>query len=345
MKLAIIGTGKIVTEALFAASHVKEIEMTAIFGRPHSRQKAVDMAARYGIGAVYTDYGELLSEADIDAVYIGLVNSVHYSYARKALEAGKHVILEKPFTSTAREAQDLVRLAREKDLFILEAITTVHGPVFEKLQEMLPRIGALKIHQGNFSQYSSRYGDYLKGNAAPAFDPALSGGALYDINLYNIYVAAALYGKPEKSCYFPNLGFNGVDTSGTAVLTYPGFQAVLTGAKDSDSPCQTVIQGEKGWIRIPGKPNNPEGLEMEYWDEDGPDVLSSSGGRDRAMIRDQYSAPPCPHRMVPEFEAFARIIDTEDREAAERCSQASLCVMEILEETRKSAGIRFGVDG
>ena len=223
MKLAIIGTGKIVTEALFAASHVKEIEMTAIFGRPHSRQKAVDMAARYGIGAVYTDYGELLSEADIDAVYIGLVNSVHYSYARKALEAGKHVILEKPFTSTAREAQDLVRLAREKDLFILEAITTVHGPVFEKLQEMLPRIGALKIHQGNFSQYSSRYGDYLKGNAAPAFDPALSGGALYDINLYNIYVAAALYGKPEKSCYFPNLGFNGVDTSGTAVLTYPGF--------------------------------------------------------------------------------------------------------------------------
>ena len=344
MKLAVIGTGKIVKEALFAASCVKEISMTAIFGRPHSRQKAADLAAQYGIAAVYTDYAALLSEADIDAVYIGLVNSAHYTYARQALEAGRHVILEKPFTSTAREAEDLVSLAKEKGLFILEAITTVHGPVFGKLREMLPRIGTLKIHQGNFSQYSSRYGDYLKGNVSPVFDPALSGGALYDINLYNIYMAAALYGKPEQAFYFPNRGFNGADTSGTAVLSYPGFQAVLTGAKDSDSPCQTVIQGEKGWIRIPGKPNNPEGLEMEYWDEDGPDVLSSSGGRDRAMIRDQYSAPPCPHRMVPEFEAFARIIDTEDREAAERCSQASLCVMEILEETRKSAGIRFGVD-
>ena len=88
MKLAVIGTGKIVKEALFAASCVKEISMTAIFGRPHSRQKAADLAAQYGIAAVYTDYAALLSEADIDAVYIGLVNSAHYTYARQALEAG-----------------------------------------------------------------------------------------------------------------------------------------------------------------------------------------------------------------------------------------------------------------
>lgn len=345
MKLAIIGTGKIATEALFAVSHVKEIRMTAIFGRPHSRQKAVDMAAQYGIGAVYTDYDALLSEADIDAVYIGLVNSAHYSYAGKALMAGKHVILEKPFTSTAREAEELVRLAKEKGLFILEAITTIHGPVFAELREMLPRIGALKLHQGNFSQYSSRYGDYLKGKVSPAFDPALSGGALYDINLYNIYAAAALYGKPERTCYFPNLGFNGADTSGAAVLSYSGFQAVLTGAKDSDSPCHTTIQGEKGWIRVLGKPNDPEGLEMECWDEGKPDVPGSSGGRDRAMIREKFEAPPCPHRMVPEFEAFARIIDAGDREAAEHCAAVSISVMEILEEARKSAGIRFGVDG
>ena len=76
----------------------------------------------------------------------------------------------------------------------------------------------------------------------------LSGGALYDINLYNIYTAVALYGAPVKAVYYPNLGFNGVDTSGVEILQYDGFTATLTGAKDADSPCHTILQGEKGWI-------------------------------------------------------------------------------------------------
>ena len=345
MKLAVIGSGKIVHEALFAISYVKEIEIKAIFVRPHSREKGMELAEKYGIGQVYTDYAALLEKAQVDAVYIGLVNSAHYAYAREALLAGKHVILEKPFTSTAAEAADLASLARDRGRYILEAITNIHGPVFKKLQEWLPLIGTPRIHQGNFSQFSSRYRDYLEGRVSPAFDPALSGGALYDINLYNIYMAAALYGMPEKALYFPNRGFNGVDTSGIAILSYPGLTAALTGAKDADSPCFTFVQGEKGWIRVLGKPNYPAEIEMEYWDETKPDVPSSSGGWDRAMIREHFIPQEVPHRMVPEFAEFARIIDTQDQDGAERLSGCSLTVMEILERARKSAGIVFGIDG
>ena len=89
MKLAIIGTGKIVHEALFALEPVDRVEVVAIFARPHSKEKAEALAEKYGIGEVYTDYDELLAKSDAQAVYIGLVNSAHFPYAKKALLAGK----------------------------------------------------------------------------------------------------------------------------------------------------------------------------------------------------------------------------------------------------------------
>ena len=345
MKLGVIGTGKIVHEALFALSHVETNELKAIFARPHSADKGKALAEKYGIEQVYTDYAQLLAEADVDAVYIGLVNSAHYGYSKEAMLAGKNVILEKPFTSTLAEAEELIQIAKERNLFILEAITTIHGPIHKKIEEWLPKIGTVKVHQGNYSQYSSRYTDYLQGKVAPAFDPELSGGALYDINLYNIYTAVALYGAPVKAVYYPNLGFNGVDTSGVEILQYDGFTATLTGAKDADSPCHTILQGEKGWIKVLGKPNVPQGIDLEYWDEGKPNVPSPSGGMDRAMIKEHYEAPELAHRMVPEFTEFARIIDTKDREAADRCAVNSLNVIRVLETSRKGAGIRFGIDG
>ena len=345
MKLGIIGTGKIVHEALYAIKPLDQIERKAIFARPHSQEKGRKLADEYGIDEVYTDYSELLAHADVDTVYIGLVNSAHHAYAKQALEAGKHVILEKPFTSTLEEAKDLARAARENDRFILEAITILHGPNYERVQSLIPKIGRIRMLQSNYSQYSSRYTGYLKGEVSPAFDPELSGGALYDINLYNIYFAVALLGAPDKGTYYPNLGFNGIDTSGIEILEYPDFKATLTGAKDSDSPCYTILQGELGHIKVNGKPNVPNSIEAEFYDEAHPETVPSpSGGMQRAMIRETYDAPKLHHRMTPEFTDFARIIDEDDRAAAAECINNSLAVMRLLEESRKNAGIRFGVD-
>ena len=345
MKLGIIGTGKIVHEALYALKPLDQIKLKAIFARPHSEEKGRKLADEYGIEEVYTDYGKLLAQADVDTVYIGLVNSAHHAYAKQAMEAGKHVILEKPFTSTLEEAEDLARVAREHDRFILEAITILHGPNYERVRSLIPKIGRIRMLQSNYSQYSSRYTGYLKGEVAPAFDPELSGGALYDINLYNVYFAVALLGAPKGGTYYPNLGFNGIDTSGIEILEYPDFTATLTGAKDSDSPCYTIVQGESGYIRVNGKPNVPNSIEAEYFDEAHPEgIPSPSGGIDRAMIKESFDAPRLHHRMTPEFTDFARIIDEGDREAAAECINNSLTVMSLLEKSRKKAGIRFGVD-
>lgn len=349
MKLAIIGTGKIVHEALRALTAVDSICVKAIYARPHSQHTGEELAAQYGIDQVYTDYDRLLAQADVDAVYIGLINSAHFAYTKAALLAGKHVILEKPLTSTVQEAQELARISEQTGCYVLEAITNTHNKVFGLMKEELENLGPVRIAQFTFSQYSSKYTDYLSGKIAPTFDPQLSGGALYDMNLYNIYLATGLFGAPEDVMYYPNIGYNGVDTSGIAILSYPQFQVMCIGTKDTDGPNAAVIQGESGWMRMNGKPNVDNDLEVAVVGSSaqaaGQTQLSASGSVDRSFTRRNYKAQPVHHRMCAEFADFAAIIDGKDAQQASKLLEHSLIVMDVLEKARFSAGIRFGCDG
>ena len=186
MKLGIAGSGGIVKEVLLALQEVEEVQVTAIFVRPHSLEKGEALAEQYHIPSIYTDYNEFLQNPDIDFVYIGLINSAHFAYTREALLADKNVIVEKPFASNLREVELLAELAQSKKLFLFEAVSLLHMPNYAKLQELLPQLGRITMVQANYSQYSSRYDKYLQREVLPAFDPKLSGGALYDINIYNL---------------------------------------------------------------------------------------------------------------------------------------------------------------
>ena len=331
MKLGIIGTGKIIIDALYAMEPLKEISCNAIFARPRSKDKGEELAKQYSIPEVYTDYDELLDNADIDTVYIGLINSVHYEYAKRALEKKKNVILEKPFAGTYEEAKELIDLARQNDLFVFEAITVLHNDVIEKMKENLPKLGKIRMMLANYSQYSSRYDNYLAGQVDHAFDPDFLGGALRDINVYNIHYAVELFGLPEKTHYYPNIGFNGIDISGTMVMEYDGFSAVCTGAKDSDSPGFVSIQGEKGYMRIDGKPNVAPNLTIVITDDN-----SASGERDaagavvRAVSSEEFIPKKVHHRMTREFKDFAYIIDNKDRIMADRYVSETLGVMKVV---------------
>ena len=332
MKLGIIGTGKIVEDALFAIEPVSQIELKAIFAREHSRKKAEDFAARYKISDVYTDYDELLEKADVDTVYIGLINSVHYEYAKKALLKDKNVILEKPFAGTYDETAELINLARSRKLLVFEAITVLHNEIIKKMQEALSKLGTIRMFLANYSQYSSRYDRYLSGDVDHSFDPAFLGGALRDINVYNIHYAVTLFGQPKKVQYYPNLGFNGIDTSGTLIMEYDGFSAVCTGAKDSDSPCFVSIQGEKGFMKIDGKPNVAPNLTTVIIDEAGGTVRDAAGAVVRATKTEQFLPPEVHHRMTQEFIDFASIIDKKDFAAAEKLYEETLGVMKIISD-------------
>lgn len=331
MKLGIVGTGKIVTEALEVLRAVEEIRCTAIFARPHSREKGEALAERYAIDAVYTDYEEMLQRADVDTVYIGLVNSAHFAFARTALLHLKNVILEKPFTVTLDEAAELAALAKEKGCFLFEAVTVLHSELSERMRENLPRLGKIRMALANFSQYSSRYDRYLAGSVDASFDPRCYGGALRDLNVYNLHYMAELFGQPGDVHYYPNRGFNGIDTSGTAVLSYDGFSAVCTGAKDSDSPCFVSVQGEKGYMRLEGKPNAPDSLTLVTVSEGEKPRPDAAGAMVRPTVTEVFTPAVREHRMLREFRDFARIADTKDRKAADDYLEETLTVMRILE--------------
>lgn len=331
MKLAILGTGLIVKEgALPALCQVPEIEVAAIFARPASREKAEKLQAEYSIPKVYTDYDALLADTVIDFVYVGLVNSVHYEYTKRALLAGKHVIVEKPFASTAREVQELRQLAIERGLYVFEAVTLLYLPNFTAIREALPKLGKIKSVVANYSQYSSRYDRYLQGEVLPAFDPERSGGALYDINIYNLNLILGLFGAPQSVHYTANIGFNGIDTSGVVNMQYPEFFALAIGAKDSDSPGYAMIQGEKGYIRIDGNPNELRSFELR---------LRGSG------VTSRYELNRYRHRMVHEFQEFAKIFAAKDFDRVKEGLAVSAAVLETAEAARRQAGIVFPVDG
>ena len=206
----------IVKEFLPALVKMEGVEVLSISGRPRGFAKAEALSQQYGIPQAVSNLEELC-ETGIDTVYVAVPNNLHFGYCKKALEMGMNVIVEKPMTDDAGEAESLAALARKKNLFLFEAITTVYMEGYRKIREWLPLLGDIKIVQCRFCQYSSRYDNFKKGIIAPAFDPKKSGGALMDLNLYNIHYVMQYFGRPDSISYFPNMERN-IDTSGVLMM-------------------------------------------------------------------------------------------------------------------------------
>ena len=322
MKLGIVGTGQIVQELLPLLGGW-DWNAAALCGTPRSAEKVHELCAAHGIPFAFTDYASMLDEADVDAVYIAVPNSLHYSFAKQALESGHNVILEKPMTSHSRETQALAVLAGEKNLYLFEAVTTLYMPCYHKIKEWLPRIGTVKLISCNFSQYSSRYDAFRAGNILPAFDPAKSGGALMDLNLYNLHYLTGLFGPPQEVSYHANVE-RGIDTSGVLLLNYGGFLAAGIAGKDSSAPPACVIQGTEGYIRQDTPANICQGA-----------ILHLKDGTEE-VFRTDFSS-----RLEPEFRAFAQEIASGSRTNCYARLMHSVLVSQVLTRARLSAGIRF----
>jgi len=322
LRLGTIGSGVIVESILDQVQKTEGIRLTAVYSR--SREKGAALADKYGAQAVYTDLETFFREADCDCVYIASPNSLHHPQTKQALLAGKHVWCEKPFCTTAAEAKELFAIAEERNLMLAEAVPTAFYPNLDILRQQLPKIGRLRLVQGNYSQYSSRYDALREGKKLPnVFNPEFGGGCLVDINFYNVYLNVALFGKPERVQYYPNRHSGGADTSGILILQYGDFVSQATGAKDCWNENSFSIQGEDGYIQIPG---------------------SNGLARIRVVTRageETFNAQPDPNRLSYEVRALTDIFLREDRETLARLKETTLSVMEVLEESRHSAKIFY----
>lgn len=327
MKLGITGCGMIVHDLFRFIHDVEGIELTAIASIPAEYEKVVELAKDNNVQKTYECYEDMLKDEEVEVIYLGVPNHLHYGMCKQALEANKHVICEKPFTSHIKELEDINALAKEKNLFLLEAISTQYLPNVLKIKELLNEVGNVKIVSANYSQYSSRYNAFKEGNILPAFDYTKSGGALMDLNIYNIHFMVSLFGEPQKVQYQANVE-KGIDTSGIITLDYGTFKAVLIGAKDCKAPIMTSVQGDQGCILVTTPANNVsdfkvlknDGTEMSYNEQNGK------------------------HRMFFEFVEFVKIIENKDYQRADDMMKKSLIAMTIATSARQSAGVVFTAD-
>ena len=241
MNLGIVGTGMIVR---MVGPHLASwgISVAAVAGTPRSVDQINELADAYGAAGRYTDWHDLVEDPAVDTVYVAVPNFLHKPVTEAALRAGKDVICEKPLASNEREAAELASVAKECGRFLWEAVVTTRQPNFKLIRdELLPRIGTIKIATVNYSQYSSRYDAFRAGEVLPAFDPAKAGGAIMDIGLYTLTFTIGLFGEPVAARYRANIE-RGIDTSGVVELDYDGFTAINVCAKDCGAPCYAVIQ-------------------------------------------------------------------------------------------------------
>lgn len=325
MKLGILGAGMIVREFLPWLAESSPFTVEALCSTERSAEQAARLCAQYGVPHHTTDYRELLRMVDV--VYLAVPNIHHTRYVKAALEAGKNVIVEKPMAPCAAEAEALAELARSKKAFLFEAVTTQYLENYAKIRELLPRVGTVKLVQCNFSQYSSRYNAFCAGKVAPSFDPACAGGALMDLNVYNISYLVGLFGEPQAVRYTANIE-RGIDTSGILTMDYQSFRAVSVAAKDCGAPARYIIQGTKGYILQKSTANfcggvtfHPNEGKEEHW--------NLNGGRPR---------------QAAEFEAFARAMENGDQELCSRMLDTSVAVSRVLTAARRSAGVVFPCD-
>lgn len=326
MKLGIIGSGMIVQEFLPSLIKLEGLEIVGIQSTKASLDKVEEICSKYEIPK-FTDDFEELCKFEIDTVYIAVPNFLHFEFCKKALEKGLNVIVEKPITTNYREAKELAKLAKEKKLFLFEAITTLYMENYKKIKEWIVEIGDVKLVQSQYSQYSSRYNAFKNGEILPVFDPQKAGGALMDLGLYNLHYVLGLFGKPKDVKYYANIEKN-IDTSGVLMMQYENFNAMCVCAKDSEGERIGIIQGSEGKIVSGDAP----GLV-------GKVTLKLYNGRTESFD-DGFSKD----RVVPEFTAFIQAINENNLEFCYKQLEKTLLVSEIQTKARIESGIKFPQD-
>lgn len=320
MNIGIIGSGFIVDVFCNNAKTKKEMKLYAIWGRHEEKIKKFDCFKKY-----YTNIIDFYNDNNIEVVYIALPNGLHYEYALNALKAGKHVLLEKPFCVSTKQAKILIDYAKKHKLFLYETVMTLHSPNYQRINRYIDSIGDIKMIDINFSQYSRRYNKFINGITLPAFDYKLAGGALMDLGVYSIHFVCGLFGLPKKVYYYPNI-IKKVDTSGVLIMDYGSFKANLVSAKDCGAPAYATIQGDKGYIRLNSTTSRCSALDIIYND-----------GKTKSFIEEDGEFVGW-HNL---YNDFIKIYKKKDYKTCNKLLENTMMVQKVLEDSISSAKLEY----
>lgn len=248
VRFGTIGSNFIVERFLESAALCPDFRLAAVYSR--SGERAEMLARKWGAPHAHCLPERLAADDTVDAVYIASPNVCHAAQVLTMLDAGKHVLCEKPMATTAEEFAAMKKAARKNGAVLMEAMRSAHLPSLGVLKETIPQLGVLRSAEFTYCQYSSRYDKWKSGVTENAFNPAMRGGALMDIGVYCVHMMLMLLGQPlslkGEARFLPG----SIDVTGTATAEYAGFSARLNYSKIHDSFLPAEIAGENGTLHF-----------------------------------------------------------------------------------------------
>jgi predicted dehydrogenase len=220
-------------------------------------ERAVAFADRFGIPRRHGSLDELAADPEVDVVYVASPHSAHEADTVRFLEAGKHVLCEKPLALNAGQAQRMVDAARSHGVFLMEAIWSRFLPAYRRLGELLAagRIGTPLVVEASFGFTMPVMPEHR------LFDLALGGGSLLDLGIYPVQLCSLVFGTPDRVAAVGHLGATGVDERVAAVLHHEaGDLGVVQAAITAPLSCEARISGSDGWVRLPAFMHRPQQL-------------------------------------------------------------------------------------
>ncbi|SDS55094.1 Gfo/Idh/MocA family protein [Microlunatus soli] len=252
IRWGIAGPGRIADAEAGDFGLVPDAELVAVGSRSADRARA--FADRHGIERSYGSYRELITDPELDAIYITTPHPQHLAIARAAIEAGKAVLVEKTFTATVAGAEELRELARTRKVFAMEAMWTRFLPAYEQIRALIAdgTIGDVRQVQADLGV------DRPYDPTDRLFDPKQGGGALLDLGVYLVSFAQHILGAPSEIMINGSLAPTGVDAEFGLLLGYDdGRAATLLGSIKNASPGSARIVGTGGWIDVPPRFHHP----------------------------------------------------------------------------------------
>jgi predicted dehydrogenase len=241
----LVGSGYIAGAFAKALSFIPEAEAYAVGSRT---QKSADAFAKtHHIPVAHGSYQDLIDDPNVDVIYIATLNSCHRENCLSAIDAGKPILCEKPFMVNSKEAIEVTNYAKEKNIFLMEALWTRFIPAFIKAREIWESgvIGEL------YSACSDIGFIYERNESHPLYNPSLAGGALLDLGAYPVSIAHIVFGEPESINAFSFIGPTGVDEQTSLIFGYKeGKSALGYSSFKVSPPMEATIMGTKGYIRL-----------------------------------------------------------------------------------------------
>ncbi len=321
VRWGILATGGIAERFTTDLLTLDDAEVVAVASRSEAPAKA--FAERFGIPRAYGEWAGLFADEDVDVVYVATPHHAHRTAAGLALEAGKAVLCEKALTLNAREAAELVALARDRGLFLMEAMWMYCNPMIRRIAELVRdgAVGEVRTVQADFGLAGPFPADHR------LRDPKTGGGALLDLGVYPVSFAQLLLGEPDSVQAHALLSPEGVDLNTGMLLGWSGTgaSALLSCSIAADTPLTASVTGSLGRIDVPRGFFFPERF-----------TLHREGAEP-----EEFVAEADPHSFRHEAAEVTRCLRAGEKESPLVPLDGSLAVMRTLDAVRDRIGVRY----